>query len=311
MVPTSVPAALGRRATWSGAVDALGPRLAELAHALSEHGLAALLLIPGSHPGETDPFCDRLARWLETGLHTGGGLLIPVHLVEWSGEGHDLGCADGAVRLLDALLALEKKAPQRVLLLGLSQAAHVLALASCLIAAGPETVTKVFQAARVYYRWPLLGCVDIPMWERVRRRLERSPALADCLLDIVVWGPVARYSWRLDSRMRLLHFVQPATAECVEPPRPPERAAWRARLADRRLRLLFNSSQFRSQFGAESMGWPAAVLESPVVTVRQGEHATPGPDLQNWSLSERQQWTLALVEEVVRRFYAGRQLKVA
>lgn len=311
MVRTSVPAEAGQRATWGAAADALGPRLAELACALSEQGVAALLLVPGSQPGETDLFCDRVAHWLEHGLCVAGQAPIAVHLVEWAGEAHDLGCADGAVRLLDALLALQPHPGKRILLLGVGQAAHVLALACWLIAANSEAAAQVFQAASVYYRWPLLRCVDIPLWERVRRALERPPALADSLLDLVLWGPGARYPWRLDNRMRLLHFVPPTAADWAERPRPPDRVAWRARLADRQLRRLFESGGLMSPFSDLSPARPATVCQSEITTVHQAELAPPAPGIQDRTLPRRQQWTLALAEEVVRQFYPTRQLRVA
>ncbi len=282
--------------------------MAELRQALAEQGVAALLLIPGSHPAESELFCDRLARWLEQALSAPGRAAVPVHLVEWSGEAHDLGCSDAAVRLVDALLALEPAPRQRVLLWGVGDAANILALASWLIAAGPEPAARLFQAARIYYRWPVLGCVDVPMWERVRCGLQRSQALEGVMLDMVLWGPGARYPWRLDSRMRLMHFVHPGSAD-GERPRPPDRAAWRARLADRRLRRLFESREF----SIESPARPATIFESRIATVSPGQATAPdvAAGLADRTLAARQQWIAAQAEEVVRRFYGTRKLKVA
>lgn len=283
--------------------------MAELGHALADQCVAAVLLIPGSHPAETDVFCDRLARWLEQALSGTGRSAVVVHLVEWSGEAHDLGCTDAAVRLVDALLALEPAARQRVLLWGMGDAAHALALASWLIAAGAQTAARVFDAARIYYRWPVLGCVDVPMWERVRCGLQDSQALAGVRIDMVLWGPGARYPWRLDSRMRLLHFVHPASAGCSQRPRPPERAAWRARLADRRLRRLFESPEFHS----EGPPGPATIFESRIASVSLNAATTSAPlaSFADRSLPARQQWIVAQAEEVVRRLYGTRLVKVA
>lgn len=308
-VPISPAAGRGPRGGWDGVAEGLLPRMANLGRTLAEQGVAAILLIPGSHPSESDLFCDRLARWLEQALHAPGRSAVPVHLVEWSGEAHHLGCTDGAVRLVDALLALELAPRQRVLLWGVGDAAHIFALASWLIAARSETAARVFQAARIYYRWPVFGCVDVPMWERVRRGLEDAHALASVLVDMVLWGPGARYPWRLDSRMRLLHFVHPASPDWNERPRPPERVAWRARLADRRLRRLFESRAFHT----EEPAGPATIFESRIATVPPNV-AAPSAALTGFAdatFSGRRHWIVAQAAEVVRRFYGTRQLKVA
>ncbi len=281
--------------------------MAEFGRALAREGVGAVLLIPGSPPAETEVFCDRLARWLEQGLHGATQTAVPVHLVEWSGETHDLGCTDGAVRLIDALLGLEDSSGRRVLLLAAGQAANLLALACWLIAAGPEAAERLFRATSIYYRWPVLGCVDIPLWERVRRGLQRSLPLENRLLDMVLWGPDARYPWRLDSRMRILHFVQRTPPQEIEKPQQPHCAAWRARIADRRLRRLFESDEFHRQ----AFGRPATMFEDRMITLPLTQALPPAPGHLDGSLRERQQWLVAQLDEVVRRFYSAQQLKAA
>lgn len=276
--------------------------MAELGRALAHEGVGAVLLIPNTHPAETEVFCDRLARWLEQSLEGAAQAAVPVHLVEWSGETHDLGYTDGAVRLIDALLGLEDSPGRRVLLLAAGQAANLLAVACWLMAGGPDLAERLFRATRIYYRWPVLGCVDIPLWERVRRGLRRSLPLENRLLDMAFWGPDTRYPWHLDSRMRLLQFVHPAGPGGIETPQQPHHAAWRARIADRQLRRLFESYEFHRQAKAGS----ATAFESRIVSVRP-----PGPELIDGSLRERQQWLVAQLDEVVRRFYSAQQLRAA
>ncbi len=94
--------------------------------------------------------------------------MIPVRLFNWSSENHHIGRADGAIRLLDELASLKLQPTQRVLLFGHSHAGNVFALMTNLLCGDRRAIRRFFAAADIYYRWPVVGCIDIPAWGRVR-----------------------------------------------------------------------------------------------------------------------------------------------
>ena len=133
---------------------------------------------------------------------------IPVRRFHWSSENHHIGRADGAVRLIDELARLDLAAGQRVLLWGHSHAGNVFALATNLLGGARDAVEEFFSAAEVYYRWPLLGWVDIPLWQRVRDLLrDEHHRLRDIKLDFVTFGTPIRYGWETAGYSQLLHFI--------------------------------------------------------------------------------------------------------
>lgn len=131
-----------------------------------------------------------------------------VRLTSWSSENHHLGRADAAVRLIDELAALDLPAGKRVVLWGHGHAGNVFALMSQLLSADARSVRQFFDATRIYYRWPMMPLVDIPLWRRVRRMLlaDRRPIEA-LACDWVTLGTPIRYGWRLRPSDSLLHFV--------------------------------------------------------------------------------------------------------
>lgn len=158
--------------------------------------------------GETGNYTVEYAKLFEKSIQVPGQRQLPVRLFSWSSENHHIGRADGAVRLIAELAALNLEPGQRILLWGHSHAGNVFALASNLLSGDAETVKQFFDAAQVYYRWPLLGCVDIPLWRRVRLLLEspRRP-LAENPMDIVTFGTPIRYGWDSGGYAKLLHFI--------------------------------------------------------------------------------------------------------
>ena len=138
-------------------------------------------------------------------------------------------------------------------------------LVTHLLARDREAADAFFAAAEVYYRWPLLGWIDIPLWHGCGRCWTNArPRLANVSLDVVTFGTPVLYGWNHAGYRRLLHFVyhRPVAGLPVyqapfppEPDRvlraadgdyvqqlgiagtdvPPSLFAWRARLADKRL----------------------------------------------------------------------------
>lgn len=228
--------------------------------------LAAEIIDPAA--GDVGNFTARYADAFQSFL-SAGGEEIPVRLLHWSCENHHLGRADAAVRLLDEIASLELPARKRVLLWGHCHAGNVFALASNLLAGDAESVDEFFAAARIYYRLPLTGIVDVPVWQRVYNVLTKDPRrLGTRPLDFVTFGTPIRYGWDRRGYDGLLHFVNHRPAEGCPlyrtpfPPRledvlraaggdymqqvgiagadaAPSRLAWRAWLANRQLgRLL-------------------------------------------------------------------------
>ena len=81
-------------------------------------------------------------------------------------------------------------------------------LATHLLSGNRADVEAFFAAAEIYYRWPVLGWIDIPLWRRVRAllddRAERPPRLP---LDLATFGTPVLYGWNQAGYNRLLHFV--------------------------------------------------------------------------------------------------------
>lgn len=317
--------------------DALGI-LAELARALPSAGEPVRRIIKrivDRLAGEVGNYTAEYARCFESCMTEPGETPIPVRLFHWSSENHHIGRADGAVRLIDELAALKLHAGQRVLLWGHSHAGNVFALATNLLAHDREAVERFFAAAEIYYRWPLLRCVDIPVWERVRHLLsgESSP-LSNVAIDVATFGTPIRYGWNADGYARLLHFIHHRPAEGLPdyraafPPRlqdvvkgthgdyiqqlgiagtntMPSILAWRAWMADQRLNRLLQDDT--------SVGGPLERFGAGAIVPDEGttllvDYGLPSGGiaqrLAGHAVYTRKRWLLFHAEEVVRRFYA-------
>ena len=316
--------------------DALGA-LAELARiypSASTSVRRVIKRIVDKITGEVGNYTGRYARQLESAINPPGPTQIPTWRFHWSSENNHIGRADGAVRLIDELLAMGLEPGQRVLLWGHSHAGNVFALVTNLLAGNREAVEAFFRAAEIYYRWPLVGCVDIPVWNRVRDALvARQPPLADVALDIVTFGTPIRYGWDSGGYARLLHFIHHRPAAGLPEYRAafpvklenvlsaaagdyvqqlgiagtniaPGLFAWRARLADLRLGRLFGANPP-----------PGGVLERFQAGAIVPEEGTSllvdyGPPQGNiaqhfagHAVYTRPEWMLFHAEEVARRFY--------
>ena len=292
--------------------------------------------------GETAQFSERYASAFDSAINPPGQQPIPVHLFQWSGENHHLGRADAAVRLIDELAALELRPGQRALLWGHGHAGNVFALMTNLLAGQPDATEEFFRAAEVYYRWPVLGLVDIPVWQRVRRRLRsgRSP-LEGAALDLVTFGTPIRYGWDSGGYSRLLHFIHHRPAPGLPAHRAawppvlddvlkaaggdyvqqlgiagtnsvPSVFAWRARWADRRLARLLQAGD---NGGPSPEPFRAGAIVPDEGTTLLVDYGEPGGSIAQHQAGHavytRRRWLLFHAEEVVRRFYASRACMVA
>ncbi len=266
----------------------------------------------------------------EEGLQTAGAPRLPVRLLHWSGENHHIGRADGAIRLLSELATERLSSGQRWLIWGHSHGGNLLALISNLLASEPETVEQFFRAARTFYRWPLFGKVDLPIWTEVAEQLRSSKRpWSGAALDLVTFGTPIRYGWDVNGCGRLLHFVHHRTAglEVPFPPSiddfrhaasgdlmqllgvagtnlPPTIWAWRAWLADRRLGRLLQAgihkrdllSRLRAGQRAHDAGVNLLVDYGPIEGSIGQHHA-------GHAIYTRQRWLLFHAEETACRLY--------
>jgi len=261
---------------------------------------------------------------------------IPVRLFPWSAENHHIGRADGAIRLIDELASLDLEPGKRVLLWGHSHAGNVFALMSNLLAGKPQAIERFFDAAAIYYRWPLFGCIDIPVWARVRRLLTQDKGAFDAsALDLVTFGTPIRYGWNREGYARLLHFIHhrpaPGTPEYRAPFPPkfndimtaasgdyvqqlgiagtnvlPSRFAWRARMADQRLNDILQGE--KPEIG-DSHSFTAGAIVPDEGTALLVDYGLPGghiaQHLAGHAVYTRKRWLLFHAEEVARRMYGN------
>ncbi|HYW78333.1 MAG TPA: hypothetical protein VE890_02115, partial [Thermoguttaceae bacterium] len=316
--------------------DALGI-LAELARVFPSAGKAVRRVIKrivDKVAGEAGNYTPGFARCFESSMCREGESPIPVHLFHWSSENHHLGRADGAVRLIDELVSRRFTPGKRVLLFGHSHAGNVFALMTNLLAGNREATERFFKAAEIYYRWPVVGVVDIPVWNRVRDLLRADPLpLADVDLDIVTFGTPIRYGWDSTGYAKLLHFINHRPAEGVPeyrapfPPKVddifsaeggdyvqqlgiagtnvmPSLFAWREWMADNRLNQLLQGES--PEVGGLERFQAGAIVPDDGTSLLV-DYGLPqggiGEHLAGHAVYTHRNWLLFHAEEVARRLY--------
>ena len=215
--------------------------------------------------------------------------------------------------------------------------AQVFALLTNLLGCDRQAVAQFFEAAAIYYRWPLVGCVDIPVWNRVRALLHRGAApLEQIALDIATFGTPIRYGWGSRGYRRLLHFINHRPAADLPPyraPFPPKLnkvlkgadgdyvqqlgiagtnvmpsiLAWRARVADSRLQRLL---QDEASAGNAWERFEAGAIVPDEGTTLLVDYGTPARDIRQHlaghAVYTRKKWLLFHAEEIARRFYGAK-----
>ena len=318
--------------------DALGV-LAELARVFPAASTAVRRVIKrivDRLAGEAGNYTMSYARQFENALQAEGEPAIPVKLFYWSSENHHIGRADGAVRLIDELAAADVPRERRMLLWGHSHAGNVFALMSTLLGGERDAVERFFAAAEIYYRWPVIGCVDIPVWNRVRGLLRNDLPLGGARLDMVTFGTPIRYGWNASGYDRLLHFIHHRPAAGIPeyrapfPPKvddvlsarhgdyiqqlgiagtnvTPSMLSWRARVADHRLADLLQGAAVERSLAER---FKAGVIVPDEGTSLLVDYGPPDGNiaehLAGHAVYTQQQWMLFHAEEVASRFYADR-----
>lgn len=324
--------------------DALG-MLSELARVFPSASASVQRVIKrvfDRFTGDAGNYTGGYAQLFETALAGPGQPRVPVELFCWSSENHHIGRADGAVRLIAHLASLKLEPGDRVLLWGHSHAGNVFALVTNLLAGNPEAVERFFAAAEIYYRWPVFGWVDIPLWEQVRELLLEAPGFLDGVgLDLVTFGTPIRYGWDSNGYAQLLHFINrrrvaddeecrgtfPVNLDDILNARDgdyvqqlgiagtnilPSVFAWRAWAADRNLNGLLQED--------EPMGGPLDRFQAGTILPDEGttllvDYGEPegsiGQHLAGHAVYTRKAWLLFHAEEVARRFYSQRACRAA
>lgn len=161
--------------------------------------------VAGQMGNYTQSFADQLSNVLNRDSKHD----IAVSRFSWSGENHHLGRASGALGLLDQLLKTSWQPNQRLMLWAHSHGGNLLALMSNLVGCSTAGLEEFFAATQSHYHDPVLGRLDLPLWDRMREELlagnvaERLPAL-----DVVTFGTPPRYRWNRALCPKLLNFVQ-------------------------------------------------------------------------------------------------------
>ncbi len=292
----------------------------------------------GAHAGAPAWDCsfgEAYRSCFERAINGFGPPRIAVYRFEWSCENHHLGRADGAVRLIDQWLRTPLADHARILLWGHGEAGNVFALAVQLLSADRRWVQSFFEAAEPYYRLPWLGWTDVPVWERVRRFLERGNACFTHAIDVVTFGTFARYPWP-EAHGKRLHFIyrrvkenrvpSPSPAPSARPQHRfpelrgdyvqeygliplhrPSLFAWRARMAESRLARFLAHNGGQTAASAEGAAANDASSESwsgETVPVDYG--STDGQTTWSFAghdLYTQLRWLLFHAEQVSSRFY--------
>jgi hypothetical protein len=265
---------------------------------------------------------------------------IPVRLFLWSSENHHIARAHAAVCLIDELASLGLSSERRVLLWGHSHAGNVLALITNLVAADKPVRDRFFRACRSYYRWPISGRVDVPVWQRVRKLLDKDePSRGLPKLDVVTFGTPIRYGWDTGGYAKLLHFVHhrprkglPSFQTAI--PRSPDDVlaavdgdyiqhwgiagtnlapnafAWRTWIADVRLgRLLQRRVRRRDLFERLKAGMRVAEDGETLLVDYGPLEGNIAQHLAGHAVYTRPRWLPFHAEQVARRFYEPRRLE--
>jgi hypothetical protein len=203
-----------------------------------------------------------------------------------------------------------------------------------LLSGDRQSIERFFRAAETYYRWPLIGQTDVPVWDRVRRLLGGAePPLKGVALDIVTFGTPVRYGWDSGGYARLLHFIhhRPAVGlpEYLAPFPPklddlmtaargdyvqqlgiagtnvmPSVLAWRAWMADQRLGRLLQREVPQSNTLERLKAGMIVPDEGTTLLIDYGRpQGGISEHLAGHAVYTRKAWLLFHAEQVAQQFY--------
>ena len=259
---------------------------------------------------------------------------VRIERFNWSSENHHIGRADAAIKLVKRICELDDELPtdSRIQIWAHSHGGNVLALLTNLLGGDERRRRQFFRASRVYYRWPVVGRIDFPVWLDVQKKLETGWSVAD-RLDLVTFGTPIRYGWEPGGFGRLLHFVHhkpigdtphlaalPSSLDDVLNCRGgdyvqhfgiagtnvvPGFFAWRARWADRRLNRILQSG-IRKRDLWQRLKTGARVPDTGETLLVDYGPATgkPTEDIFGHAVYTRDEWLGFHFAEIAKRFYS-------
>jgi hypothetical protein len=261
---------------------------------------------------------------------------IRVSRFVWSGENHHVGRADGAVRLIDHLLADPPTRQARVLLWGHSHAGNLFALMTNLLAGPRPAVDAFFRTCEPLFCSTQVCRAERERWKRVRHWLLDERDRGDGpQLDIVTFGTPIRYGWETRGYHKLLHFVHhrpldgwpvyrarfPFSWDDVRTARsgdylhqlgiagtdfPPSLVNWRALVVERRLRELLQAGHRRRDL-VQRLKYGVRVADEGTVLLvdypNDDRHLRE--QLLGHGIYTSPAWLTYHLDQVVNRFYGS------
>ena len=284
-----------------------------VSHTLADQHVAAIYLVHGVSLDPGADYTESYAYWFESGILASDRPTIPCGSSNGRAKRTIWGAAQ-AVRLIDEFLALVWNLGQRRSALGASVRRQPVCPDN-FPSFGPREGRGAVLSGGGFITVGRSSLLDIPVWNRVRRRLRSGqPPLPGVRLDFVMFGTAARYAWDPAGYSQLLHFVEHSATASPVPDTSHGLFAWRARTAERRLGRVLASLARKRRPACRPRSTPRRRMPR-CPTARQRWPSTTTKGLAPFGSTRpafvRREWILFHAEEVVRRFYAARVVNVA
>ena len=187
-----------------GVIRELERWVPSLGGTLREHQKKFIDMFAGEAGNYSQSYADRF----RDAINRDHPSVLPVRLFHWTGENLHLARANAAVRLLDEMLRETEDNTRRYLLWGHSHAGNVFALLTNLVGGDRRSLRRFFSAGRSYLQRSVLGQLDLPIWQRVRRQVLADPTrLQRIELDVATFGTPIRYGWETRGYQSLLNVI--------------------------------------------------------------------------------------------------------
>jgi hypothetical protein len=300
-----------------------------LANRLSEIGKRWFDDLAGEVGNYTQGYADQLSALLNPESDQSNAFKIDVTRLAWTGENHHLGRADAVMQLVQTLAVHSPS--ERVLVLAHSHGGNVMVMLSLLMGADESTQNGFYEAARLHYRMPLLGRIDLPVWIEARELMVSGDFPK---IDVATFGTPLRYRWDTSFCEKLLHFVHhrcdnesacPAQAKLPGNLQDalnatggdyvqqlgvggtdflPSILAWRDWIVERKMQRMFESTSRRRDLWQRWKQGHRVADEGTTLLVDYPElESVPSSELFGHGVYTRSEWMPFQLNEIVERFY--------